>query len=260
MWCTSRLNVGQSFIDEIYYLIGRDKPFPVDVKLNVHDGKCTATYNFDFNKLSSDLGKNLNLHLGTPIVGAGICNRLIQSASDLESDLYLGSPMSCLVGDKLYESSYKVIKSRDVIKQLETEVEFPDIRTLVNQGKINFNDILHIRKKANKFRIWLQEESGHDRNAIIAYHHEVAKESGFRNVGRKSLNIFGVLASSAVGGIVGYKLGDVQGAVIGSSVASMSQYLIDVASKLGKDWKPVVFGNWMKSSVAKLIEKNEKEK
>ena len=36
-------------------------------------------------------------------------------------------------------------------------------------------------------------ESGRDRDALIAYHHEVANEAGYTQLARKALKIFGVL-------------------------------------------------------------------
>src|SRR5690606_25376929 len=120
------------------------------------------------------LGPRLGFHLGMPLTALAICNRLIWSAAQLNLDLYLGSPMATLVGDKLYESQVKALKTENLIHQLNTEVEFPDIRRLVNQRKIGLDSILEIRKKSRKFREWLQQENDRDRNAIIAYHNEVA--------------------------------------------------------------------------------------
>ena len=106
---------------------------------------------------------------------------------------------------------------------------------------------LYLRKKAKKFRTWLQEESDRDRDAIIAYHNEVAKESGFTNVSRKALNLFGVLGGAAIGASVGGPVG----AVVGSGAG----YVLDIASKLGADWKPVVFGNWYRDRIEKVLKR-----
>lgn len=48
-------------------------------------------------------------------------------------------------------------------------------------------------------------ESGRDRDALIAYHHEVANEAGYTQLARKALKIFGVLGGGGhrIGGRYG---------------------------------------------------------
>lgn len=103
---------------------------------------------------------------------------------------------SALVGDKLFEAGEVAVRSKiktqNVIEELELKVEFPDLRKLVNLDKIDFARVLEIRKKAKKFREWLQSESEREREAIWAYHREVARKSGFTNVARHTLKLFGL--------------------------------------------------------------------
>jgi len=75
--------------------------------------------------------------------------------------------------------------------------------------------VLQIRDKSRKFREWLQSGADRDRDAIIAYHTEVSRASGFTNIARKGLKIFGVLAGAAAGAAV---LGEpAVGAAIGAA-------------------------------------------
>ncbi|SIQ09935.1 hypothetical protein SAMN05421647_102157 [Marinobacterium stanieri] len=166
--------------------------------------------------------------------------------------------MSILVGDKLYESKERIAKSGDIIEELKGKVEFPDIRALVNSDQLPLREILKIRDRAKKFRKWLQQENGRDRDAIIAYHNEVAKESGLVTAGRKTLSLFGVLGSGAVGSAVGAAVAGPGGAAIGGAAGSDFGYLADVSSKVGSDWKPVIFGGWLKERIEKVVADDDK--
>jgi len=245
----------QALVDEIYPMLKWGSPPEVKVALKKVDGKVTATYNLDFNKISEALGKDLNFHNGTPLAGIGVCNKLLLSAANLNCDLYLGKPISTLVGDKLYETSFKYTKSRDVIEQLSAEVEFPDIRHLVNTGRLKLKEVMLIRKKGKKFRRWLQEERGRDRNAIIAYHNEVSKEADLTKFGRKSLRLFGLVSGVSTGALIMSNLPDVQGQIVGPVAGAGVQYLTNLLSKIGENWRPVVFGNWLKARIEKTLDK-----
>lgn len=204
-------------------------------------------------------GKELNFDAGKPLTAGAHSNRLLWSAATMDCDLYLGQPMSVLVGDKLYESEKQLDKTHFVIDELKATVEFPDIRQLVNNRQIGIDEILRIRNKAQRFRNWLQDESGRDRDALIAYHHEVAKEAGYTQVGRKTLNLFGAIGGPVIGAVVGTQLpgGPPIGAGIGAGIGGIVGYVPSLASKLGANWKPVVFGNWYKSRIKNVLDRNE---
>ena len=161
--------------------------------------------------------------------------------------------MGQLIGDKMYECSQALDKTSNIISNLQKEVEFPNIRSLVNDGKIDLKEIFRIRKRARKFRAWLQNESERDHNAIFAYHHEVTKELGYVKGTRKVLSLFGVLGSGATGSVIGSVLAGPAGAAIGGAAGSATGYVLDVASKIGAGWKPVVFGNWLKERIEKIV-------
>jgi hypothetical protein len=244
----------QSFVDEMYRLRGLGKPPEVAVHVTTSpDGsKHNINWNVDLNKISELAGKELGFHKGSPLVAGALTNRLLWSAAKLSADLYLSSPMSMLVGDKLYEASARTSKVNSVITDLKVAVEFPDIRGLVNQRVLPFGEVLKIRRKAKRFRDWVQLETERDRDAIIAYHHEVARESGLKSTGRASLTIFGILGGSLGGAIIGEKIAGVSGQTMGSVFGASLGYLTDLAAKLGTDWKPVVFGDWLRHRIAKF--------
>ncbi len=295
--------IAKSFYKELYRVNGMGKLPNFDVKirelnsLNMQD----IARNTDSTILGRDLGNSgLSIHeldftikiqpipsledkniISTfphsPVVLAGVSNLYINSAARLGSDLFLSNPVSKIVGDKLYEISNFEMPKREkkiqnIIETLEAKVEFPNIQYFVNEDKIDFEKILEIRKKAKKFREWLQSESDRDRDAIIAYHNEIAKETGFDKIKSRSLNIFGVLASGAVAGSVSLvtkhlsedntisAVAGLTSLTIASEVTKkvstkITEKLFDYGANIGSDWKPVVFGKWLQSEISELLEK-----
>ena len=145
----------QALIDEIYPYLGLKTSPTITTTIESLENGNRTTYNISFDEISKRLRQQLNFHGGTPLTGIAHCNRLLWSASLERCDLYLGNPMANLVGDKLFESHLRNVKLKETIDELNQEVEFPDIRKLVNDGKIGLKEILEIRKKAKNFRVWL---------------------------------------------------------------------------------------------------------
>ena len=243
----------QTLVDEIYPYLGLDAPPEITANIETLENGHRTVYNINFEKISEMLGQNLNFHLGTPLTGVAHCNRLIWSAAQEKCDLYLGNPMANLVGDKLYESHLRNAKIKETIGELNREVEFPNIRKLVNEGKLGLKEVLRIRKEAKKFRNWLQTESERDRNAIIAYHNEVAKELGIVKFGRKSLRLFGILGIPMTEAYVAQNYPGVEPAIVAAGASASLAFVLDVASKIGEDWKPVVFGKWARDRIEKVL-------
>ena len=148
------------------------------------------------------------------------------------------------MGTKLSEVNERFLRAEGIVDTLKAEVDFPNIRDLVNSGVLDFSDVLVLREKAVKFRRWLQDESDRDRNALIAYHHEIAKDAGLVKFGRHTLRLFGAVAGAAIGATALPSTPEI-GAGLGGAVS----YLADLASKLRQDWKPVVFGNWARDMI-----------
>ncbi|MDR7090883.1 hypothetical protein [Cellvibrio fibrivorans] len=249
----------QAFVDEIYRVKNLGRPPEIKTIINTDpDGlKQTISFNISFEYLNNLIGHEVGFNNGSPLTAAAHSNRLIWSASSLGLDLYLPQPMSTLVGDKLYESKKRLTKSGDIIEGLKEKVEFPDIRFLVNSGKLSLRDVLLIREKSKKFRYWLQQENGRDRDAIIAYHTEVAKESGFTTGARKFLSMFGAIGAGTAGSFLGAAVADPSAQIIGGIAGGAIGYLADVGSKFGAEWRPVVFGGWLKDRIEKVVVEKE---
>lgn len=243
----------QVLVDELFPLLKLGQPPEINVKICNKGTQTQIIYNINFDHLSQLIGKNIDFNKGTPLTGEGHCNRLLWSAAQLNCDLFLGKPMSRLAGDKLYETGFKTTKIKNMIESLNIKVEFPDIRSLVNSDKLNIDDILFFRKKARKFREWLNEEGERDRDAIIAYHNEFSKENNLEKFGGKTLSIFGRFGGPALGGFIGYSLGNAEGAVLGAVLGEAPSFIIELATKLN-DWKPVVFGNWLSNRIEKMLD------
>jgi len=244
----------QAFVDELYRFRNLGHPPQVESKVRPSDGLDKIQWNISFDELTKLAGRELHFHEQTPFTAGAISNRLLWSAANLNCDLYLSKPMSVMVGDKLYESSFRALKTSSAIDTLQRTVEFPNVRNLVNEAKLNLDDILLIRGKAGKFRKWLQSEGERDRDALIAYHNEVAKDSGFTKTNRAMLNLFGILGGAAIGGIVEHKVPGIPGAAIGAVAAAGTEYLFDIAKRMNQDWKPIIFGDWVKNRIETLLD------
>lgn len=237
----------QTFIDHIYKIKKLGTPPLIKTSIShLENGKQKIDYGIDLALLSNKIGREIGFHKTTPLVAIANANRLIQSASEEMCDLYIGNPMGTLIGNKLYESNLRISKSKEIIQKLNIEVDFPNIRNLVNTGVLKYQDILQIRNEAKKFREWLQLEGEKDRNALIAYHKEVSKSTGLDRGIKKGLHLFGVLGGAAVGSVMGGSLGGMVGAGI--------PYLVDIATKINRGWRPIIFGDWLDNKIKKLID------
>ena len=212
-------------------------------------------------------GKPLISFSTFPLSCAGLSNLYIKAAGKLKCDLFLSKPVSKIVGNKLYEiSDFEISKSdikiKNTIDKLEAKVEFPDLQRLVNSDVVDFNKVLEIRRKAKRFRDWLQLDAERDVDTIIAYHTEVAKQSGFTKISKKSLKLFGTLTKLGLSIYADIKFKEDM--AVKESVKTLGGQAIDKvfdysAERLGEDWKPVCFGDWYKEEIAKLLEESKKD-
>ena len=250
--------VVQAFVDELYDFRKRGRPpeIQASVTRSPDNSLKHISWNISFDQIRQLAGKPLNFHKGMPLTANAHSNRLLLSAANLDCDLFLSRPMSAVVGDKLYETEARLDKTHNIIATLQGKVEFPDIRDLVNKGQIGLGEVLKIREKARRFRDWLQDESERDRDALFAYHFEVAREAGFITTGRKALSLFGVIGGAAIGSLVSSSMSGPTGFVAGSVTTVAVGFVADMASKLGAGWKPIVFGNWFKQRIEKVLEQD----
>jgi hypothetical protein len=246
----------QALIDELYAIKKIAKVPEIKATVNRDPSRDVhiVNWNINFTDLSLVAGFDLKLNRGSHLTANAHSNRFIWSASSLGADLFLPRPMSRLVGDKLFESVSQNQKLKTIIESLHEEVEFPSIRKLVNTGVLKLNDVIEIRRKAVRFRKWLQQESDRDRNAILAYHNELAQETGLVKFGRNSLRMFGILGGGALGGAIGGAVAGPVGGLAGGLAGSALTFTTEVCAKVGADWKPVVFGSWLEGRIKRLKE------
>ena len=246
----------QAFVDEVYRYrkLGRPPEVQAVVTPQSDGERINVTWNVDFAQLNKLAGSSLGFAVHSPLSAAGVSNRLLWSAASRNCDLFLGRPMAHLVGDKLFESVGSAARAGEIIQNLKGAVQFPDVRALTNEGTLHFGDVLSIREKARRFRGWLQEESDRDRDALIAYHNEVAVESGLASAGRKTIAVFGVLAGGAVGGALGATFAGPEGGAVAGAAGAGLTYLTDIGAKIGAGWRPIVFGQWLESRIAQYLD------
>jgi hypothetical protein len=242
--------VAQAFVNEVHE--GKAKmgrPQTVTPEVEKRAGKLTVTWNVDFPVLGKALGEP-GFDARTVVVSAIHANRLIWSAAELGSDLFLGSPMSAIVADKLLEVEVRAGRPKEILEQLESSVEFPDVRKLVNDGSFSIDEVLLLRSKAGRFRGWLQSEADRNRDAIIAYHNEVGKEAGFVKSGRTVLRILGFLGPPLAGVAAASHSSD---PLLGPVTTAATKFLFETASRLGEGWRPVVFGKWARDYADRVL-------
>lgn len=243
----------QAYVDDLYKLKSKKAaPTVTAVSREVSPDLFITNFNIDFEFLKFLSGDQLNWHNNTYITANAKSIQYLTSASRNLCDLYLPSPMSKLAGDKLYETAFSKTKSKEIIETLSKRVEFPNVRKLVNEGKLNFLQILEIRKKSHKFREWLQFEGTRDYDALIAYHNETAKDMGLSYTFPMDLKLFGAVSGAviggAVGGIMAGPFGGAAGAIVGTALSSGGE----LAESLTNNWKPVVFGRWLSEKISSI--------
>ena len=245
----------QALVDNIYstYNLGKAPDIAVKIDSNV-EWKYTITWNIDFNELNQLTWNKLWLHLWIPFTALANGNKLIWTASKLWSDLYLPSPMSQLVGNKLQESLLRIDKPQWITNILKDRVGFPDIRNLVNSWQLDFHDVMRIRKEAKKFRLWLQEEWEKDRDAILAYQNEFIEAVWLEKLWKKAYNIFWVFWWwGTIWAVVWAAISPEP--ILWAAIWWITTGFIDYLwRRLDTDWRPIVFWNWTSSYVKNKIQ------
>lgn len=249
-----------------------ENPRSAVVGRNLRDGGYAA-YEVDYGIRPDrvrdlEQGKLLVSFQTLPLSCAGVSNLYVKSAGLLGSDIFLPKPISRIVGNKLYEigsrdASPSDARIKSIIESLEAQVNFPDLRAYVNSDKIDFDKVLDVRSKAKSFRAWLQTEAERDRDAFVAYHNEVAKQSGFTRVGRRSLKLFGVLTKFGLSVATEFQFKD--DVVAKEAAKAVSGELVDGflnywAKRLGADWKPVCFGDWYEGEIRKVLKSSTEDR
>jgi hypothetical protein len=239
----------QIVYDELYKELGYIKPPEVKATIDTtKPGLQLITWNVDFKEFARKLGPYQEFHPGSPLAGAGFGAKTLWSAAILGADLYLGSPLTAYASYKLEEGS-KRAKARAIISELITRVEFPDVRNLVNHGKIGVGETLALRECATKFRSWLRSETSFDRDAVLAYLGELSAGSGWTKDLGKFVRLIGLVGGTAAGAALAGPLGAVGGALTGEAL----KYLTDLATKVDGGWSPKVFGQVARNEIERAV-------
>ena len=231
----------------------RDEPLSVR-KEETTPGSWRMHWNFDFSDFAVALGKDFGMN---DILGAAAtCNRALVAARSLGADIVLGPPMSMLAGDKMVEVAERGDRLPDIVDQLVCDVEFPDVRTLVNRGDLTARDVLGIREESNRFRQWLQGVAERDIDAIVAYHNEVADKTGLQKFGGHALGLFGAVAGTKVGTLVAAATGSPEA---GTAAGVATKTMFDSGRRFFEPWRPIVFGKWVRREIDALIRRRRAE-
>jgi hypothetical protein len=256
--------IAQQLVNEVYRINRLGKPPKVRVEITPSGDGHEVRWNIPLHLLPAvDMETNIAAAATLPLSIAAEANKYLWTARRAKCDLFLTKPVSMAVGDKLFEITREESdpgKIERVIDELEIRVEFPDVRRYVNDDRIDFDRALGIRKKASRFRKWLQSEAEHDRDAIIAYHSEIAKQSGFGGMGRRALRLFGFVGGTVMGATIGHDvshgaLGGVAGHLAQRGLEKGVDFLFDLGANVGVDWKPICFGDWYKTKIKSLLDK-----
>jgi hypothetical protein len=258
--------IAQELVNEIYRIKRMGKAPRLEVSVNsATNGTHEIRWSIPLDKLPAlEAQTNIKAAATLPLSTAVEANKYLWVSDRSKCDLYLSSPISATVGNKLFEASDTKVASspniRDLVESLEAKVEFPDLRKYINEDRIDFDRIFVMRRKAKKFRAWLQTEAERDRDAIFAYHDEVAKDAGFARITRRSLRLFGFVSGTVLGGTVGHEigtsaLGGIAGHLAQKGIEKGVEYLFDLGNDLGAGWRPILFGKWYKSKIESFLDK-----
>lgn len=246
-----------AFLDEAYPIIKEVRPPDAVSTVHLIGNKVLINWGVNLEELSKKLGGKLPITGQLVMTSAAQANRIIWASAKMNADLYIARPMDTLIVDKLYESHKKVLGIEKTINQLQSEVGFPSIRILTNQDRVNFGEVLEIRKKAKKFREWLQQQGERDGDAIIAYHSELGHQTKLAALGSSLLSLCLPIAGSFAGGLVEGPVGASIGAVAGTGanaiISEGTSFIADIAGESGKGWRPAVFGRWLDKRIKAII-------
>lgn len=189
----------------------------------------------------------------------------VASARTLKCDMYLPRSIDSIVGDKLYESSEEISKgqrnTRNLVRRLELKTAFPDIRKHVNSDRIDFNEVLRIRRysQTRRFRRFLRTAPPSEQDALNAYLYESAQAAGFSRIPKRVWPLL-TIAAAATGSAIGssVSLDPASGSLVGGLLGGSASYLVKTAAAFA-EWRPKIFGDWYGTEIAKLLKKTRKK-
>ncbi|MEW5701046.1 MAG: hypothetical protein AB1792_02285 [Candidatus Zixiibacteriota bacterium] len=260
----------QPVVDEIWPAYFQAEPVPVSAAIAPQSEQPTKiTINVNFEAINSAVRTAGFLHDGSVLIAIAQANRNLWTAAREGTDLYSRGVTGSIVSSKIVGAVRHNSKLNQTLSLLQAEVEYPDIAVLVNQGNISFRTVLRLRDASSQFRPWVHSVSETNRDKLSAYHNDVVHITGFKPVGRKAVRFLGRLASAAAGTGVGLVVGadrPVTAGLLGTAVTVVGDHIVstltDYLSKLGESveegWRPVLFGDWAKSVVARQRDSNQR--
>lgn len=196
-------------------------PDPSTVNASVRDsglGRIDINWGMNIAPLESIAG--LGFHRTHMITAAAICNRLIATAARLGAGLYLSRPMAPIVLEKLATIGGGPTAIRDLLRDLERRISYPDIRARVNRGQMAPSTVLALRAASKPARVWLQDDGERDPRAFAQYLQEAARAAKVNSVeGRHKVSQF-----SRMGG----------------SLAPLHTFEAEAQNRASKGWQPIV--------------------
>jgi hypothetical protein len=234
---------------------------PEEVGCGLHE----VIWDFDLTSLRGLEGPRIIAGATLPLSAAAMANKYIWSARTLKCDMYLPRSIDSIVGDKLYEASEEISKgqrnTRNRVRRLELKTAFPDIRKHVNSDRVDFNEVLRIRRhsQTRRFRRFLRTAPPSEQDALNAYLYESAQAAGFSKIPKRVWPLL-TIAAAATGSAIGSSISHdpATGSLVGGLLGGSASYLIKTAAAFA-EWRPKIFGDWYGTEIAKLLKKAQKK-
>lgn len=191
------------------------------------------------------------------LAGIGDATRLVFAARTEAVDLFVRGPLVDFCADKIAESYYTTSKASVITKALSYETEFPDIRSVVVDNKIDPALLKKIRDAAINFRKWLHVDVNLDKSVAMQYHKELASQSGLGSFRSRVFKFLRFLGGPVVGQAVAAACPTLTGRLGGVVANASLQYLADVGQQMNKGWRPSLFGEWVSKEIDRYLKEME---
>jgi hypothetical protein len=103
---------------------------------------------------------------------ASASSRMLRAALQLHDDLFLSpAQMTSLTGGLAADPDARAH---------EVSIEFPAVRRLVNEGRVDLREVIDLRRRSRGIRAGLQRGDHVDRDAFVALHNSAGRDSPWR--------------------------------------------------------------------------------
>ncbi len=154
----------------------------------------------------------------------------------LQSEFAVSPARGLVAACKFAEVMSAAGQGKKVIDAFQETVvdDVPGIRDVVNSGKRNFKEVLHLVQRSSHFKDWLKKQ-GSTEDLRKPYCQEIAHLDWADNLPPKSLRW---LLVTGAGVALGATAGPIAGTVAATALSAGDFFLLD---KLLKGWKPNQF-------------------